>query len=98
MEEYTRFPTMGETIFEFVEAVSFRTEQGRHNLFVLMSDLSNNTVSLHPPLILLDGIPLLDPEQIYRYDPALVERMLLGNRRGHRPRRDTPFGPHLSAC
>ena len=75
LEEYTRFPTMGETIFEFVEAVSFRTEQGRHNLFVLLSDLSNNTVSLHPPLVLLDGIPLLDQEQIYRYDPALVERI-----------------------
>ena len=66
---------MGETIFEFVEAVSFHTEQGRHNLFVLLNDLSNNTVSLHPPLVLLDGIPLLDPEQIYRYDPALVERI-----------------------
>ena len=75
LEEYTRFPTMGETIFEFVEAVSFRTEQGRHNLFVLLSDLSNNSVSLHPPLVLLDGIPLLDPEWIYRYDPALVERI-----------------------
>lgn len=75
LNDYRRFPTMGETVFEFVESVSFKEENGRHRLHVLLSDLSNGVVQLAPPLVLLDGIPVTDHELIYQYDPALVERL-----------------------
>lgn len=75
LDEYTRFPTMGETVFEFVESVSFRNTNGKRSLFVLLEDLSNQTVSLNSPLVLLDGIPIMDHELIYNYNPALIRRL-----------------------
>lgn len=75
LDEYTRFPTMGETVFEFVESVSFRNTNGKRSLFVLLEDLSNQTLSLNNPLVLLDGIPIVDHELIYKYNPALIRRL-----------------------
>lgn len=75
LDEYTRFPTMGETVFEFVESVSFRNTNGKRSLFVLLEDLSNQTLSLNSPLVLLDGIPIVDHELIYNYNPALIRRL-----------------------
>lgn len=76
MKEWTRFSTMSESVFEFVESVSFRSRQdGGHSLFVLLADLSNQTVSLNTPLVLLDGIPIMDHELIYTYDPSLIKRL-----------------------
>lgn len=76
MDEWTRFPTMSQSVFEFVESVSFRNrDDGKHSLFVLLSDLSNQTVSLNYPLVLLDGIPVIDHEQLYDYNPALIKRL-----------------------
>ena len=66
---------MGETVFEFVESVSFRNTNGKRSLFVLLEDLSNQTVSLNSPLVLLDGIPIMDHELIYNYNPALIRRL-----------------------
>lgn len=75
LDEYKRFPTMGETVFEFVESVSFRERDGRQTLFVLLSDLSNGGSRMNPPLVLLDGIPIVDHQLVYDYDPALVKRI-----------------------
>ncbi|WP_455636197.1 hypothetical protein [Parabacteroides sp.] len=75
LDEYTRFPTMGEAVFEFVESVSFRNTNGKRSLFVLLEDLSNQTVSLNRPLVLLDGIPITDHELIYNYNPSLIRRL-----------------------
>ena len=75
LDEYKRFPTMGETVFEFVESVSFRKRDGKQTLFILLNDLSNGALQMNPPLVLLDGIPIVDHQLVYDYDPALVKRI-----------------------
>lgn len=81
LDEYRRFPTMGETVFEFVESVSFRNAGGKRSLFVLLDDLSNQQQSLYGALVLLDGIPIMDHGQIYDYNPALIRRIDVYRRR-----------------
>lgn len=75
LDEYKRFPTMGETVFEFVESVSFRKRDGKQTLFILLNDLSNGALQMNPPLVLLDGIPIVDHQLVYDYDPALVKQI-----------------------
>lgn len=75
LDEYTRFTTIGETVFEFVTLVSFRGTKGNHTLWVLLEDESNLTTSVASPLVTLDGIPVDDIELIYNYNPAFIKRI-----------------------
>ncbi|MCD7936866.1 MAG: hypothetical protein LUG98_08405 [Tannerellaceae bacterium] len=73
LDEYTRFTTMEEVVIEFILPLRFRRINGKRVLSVLTEDrqgfTSGNT------LVLLDGIPLLDHEMIFRYDPYSVEKI-----------------------
>ena len=76
LDDYTRFPVMEELFIEFIQELRIRRVNGRRELQVAMSDLlggfyfpSGNA------LVLLDGVPVLDHEKLFAYDPLLVQRI-----------------------
>lgn len=80
LDEYTRFPTMGEVIVEFVREARFRTIGGSRVLQLRLRDAGGTVYFVDdptPPLVLLDGIPVRDHEKIYAYDPALVREIVI---------------------
>ncbi|HRW95789.1 MAG TPA: hypothetical protein P5167_08080, partial [Bacteroidales bacterium] len=80
LDEYTRFPTMGEVLIEFIREARFKSEDGTHKLQVRLRDATGVAYYLQdptPPLVLLDGIPIEDHEKIYNYDPNLVKEIII---------------------
>ncbi len=80
LDEYTRFPTMGEVLIEFIREARFRNDNGAHNLQVRMRDATGTAYYFQdptPPLVLLDGIPIEDHQKIYAYDPNLVKEIII---------------------
>lgn len=80
LDEYTRFPSMGEVLVEFIREARFRTVNGVRTLQVRLRDVSGVAYYMEdstPPLVLLDGIPVEDHEKIYAYDPNLVKEIVI---------------------
>lgn len=73
LDEYTRFTTMAEVITEFVMGVRFKKINGQRYLSILTEERIGFTTA--NTLVLLDGVPLLNHEAIYEYDPLLVEQI-----------------------
>ena len=74
LDDYTRFPLMEELFVEFISEIRSRTQDGRRTLQVRERDpLGRFFFSPNQALILLDGIPVLDHERIFGYDPLLVQ-------------------------
>lgn len=71
LDDYTRFATMRETIFEFVKELHIRKSGGRNTISV---DLKGGMGS-SGPLMLIDGVPVSDHQRLIDYDPALVKRI-----------------------
>jgi hypothetical protein len=73
LDEYTRFGTVGETIFEFVRRLRVVNKDGVRKITAYVeNEYRYNTGST---LVLLDGIPVYDHEIILQYDPQDVERI-----------------------
>jgi hypothetical protein len=82
MEEWRRFATMHEVITEFVNVVQFRRSgrgaERQWNLEVVNSDFG---ITRFNTLVLLDGVPIIDHDIIYNYNPLLVDRIDVYNGR-----------------
>ena len=74
LDEYTRFVVMGELMIEFVSELRFRRND-RQKRELLMVKREGEVAVLVKPLVVLDGIPIIDHDFIYRYNPLLVERI-----------------------
>jgi len=66
LDEYTRFGTISETLLEFVKAVYVSKEKDKRTIATI-SESSLKT------LVLLDGIPIYDHEEILRYNPVNIK-------------------------
>lgn len=80
LDEYTRFPTMGEVMIEFIKEARFRTINGTRWLQVRLRDAQGVAYYIEdptPPLVLVDGIPVSEHETIYAYDPNLVREITI---------------------
>ncbi len=73
LDEYTRFTTMEEVVIEFIPSLRFRRFGGRRHLSVLTEERMGFTVG--NTLVLLDGIPVVNHEHIFRYDPLKVDKI-----------------------
>ena len=74
LDEYTRFVVMNELIAECISQLRFRrNNQRKQELFLAVKNGEEQIWTR--PLVVLDGIPVLDHDVIYRYDPLLVERI-----------------------
>lgn len=80
LDEYTRFPTMGEVMVEFIREARFRTINGVRSLQLRLRDASGIAYYVDdptPPLVLLDGIPIQDHNKVFFYDPNLVREIVI---------------------
>ena len=77
LDDYTRFPTMRETITEFVSDIRARRDNGEVDLRVrYIEDMNGySRYDKKRSLIMLDGVPIFKQQLIYEYDPTLVERI-----------------------
>ena len=74
LDEWTRFVVMGELMTEFINELRFRrNNRQKRELLMIKQEAEINLVVR--PLVILDGIPVMDHEIIYRYNPLLVERI-----------------------
>ena len=74
LDEYTRFTTMREVFIEFIDGARFRKRGGKQELSVLTNkrgDFAYGTI----PLVMLDGVPIKDHDDIFNYDPLKVEKI-----------------------
>ncbi len=72
MKEWTRFATMDEVVTEYVKQLRFTRNDGQRYLSVISKDFG---IDQTHTLVLLDGIPIIDHEIIYRYNPLLLSRI-----------------------
>jgi len=74
LDEWTRFVVMNELMIEFMNELRFRRNDKQKRELQLIKRVGENTIVVRP-LVILDGIPIMDHDLIYRYNPLLVERI-----------------------
>ena len=76
LDDYTRFPVMEELFIEFIPELRVRRVNGKRELQVRTPDhLGGFFFPSGSALVLLDGVPVLDHERLFAYDPLLVKRI-----------------------
>lgn len=78
LDDYKRFPSVDETITEFIFLGRVRKQDKKRTIHLF--DLEREEF-LKDPLILLDGVPVFDPEQVLDYDPYRIKRIDIINSR-----------------
>jgi len=74
LDDYTRFVLMEEVITELIGSVFIRKKNDGYSLKV--KDYQNKYIVFQEnPLVLIDGIPVFDLNQIIEYDPLKVEKI-----------------------
>jgi len=72
LDSYTRFSTMEEVLREYVYEVLVRRQKETFRL--IMAD-GDNKIFLDDPFTLFNGVPVLDPNKIMKYDPLKVKEI-----------------------
>jgi hypothetical protein len=79
LDDYTRFITMEEVMREYVTEVRVRKQQENFNFKVKNEPL--NVYFENDPLVLLDGLPVMDISKLMQFDPLKVKRLDLVTRK-----------------
>lgn len=77
LDNYTRFPTLKETIIEVVIELYFRKNNNSYSIYV-----RNNKKDLTvygPPLVLVDGVAIQDVNELFTYNMANITKISLVN-------------------
>jgi len=75
LDEYTRFSTLSETIFEFVYQV--RVGKNKNRRIIRVYDPEQQAFNKGNTLVLLDGIPVYNHEKMLAYNPYLLRKILI---------------------
>ena len=85
LDDYTRFTTMEEVMREYVREVRVRNSRGNFAFYV-QADQANELFFETRPLVLVDGVPVSDINNIIQFDPLkfnkieiVPKRYLLGD-------------------
>ena len=73
LDDYTRFPVMEEVMREYVPGVFVRKRRDGFHFIVV--DAVNKGVLEGDPMILLDGVPVMDADDIMKVDPLRVKKL-----------------------
>ncbi|MGV3540789.1 MAG: hypothetical protein ACO1OQ_13325 [Rufibacter sp.] len=73
LDDYIRFKTMEEVMREYVPGVLVRKRKDGFHFMVL--DEPHKRVFEENPLVLLDGVPIFDVDQIMAFDPLKVQKL-----------------------
>ncbi|HEY4336832.1 MAG TPA: hypothetical protein VGM89_13070, partial [Puia sp.] len=74
LDDYTRFTTMEEVIREYVKEVRLNNKKGDFELRV-QSDQVNQLFFDGPPLVLVDGVPITNTNNIIHFDPLKMQKI-----------------------
>jgi predicted transposase YbfD/YdcC len=77
LDNYTRFPTLKETIIEVVIELYYRKNNDSYSIYV-RNDKKDLTV-YGPPLVLVDGIAIQDVNELFTYNMANVYKISIVN-------------------
>jgi hypothetical protein len=78
LDNYTRFQTMEEVIREYVVSTNVVQKHNRFQLF--LANKPQREFFDDSPLILIDGVPFFDPNELFQQDPMKIRRLDLMNR------------------
>jgi len=73
LDNFTRFTTMEEVFREYVSEINVGVKGG-HLVFKMLNENAREFGS-EEVLVLLDGVPVLDHNKIFNYDPLKVKRL-----------------------
>lgn len=73
LDDYTRFPVMEEVMREYVPGVFVRKRKDGFHFIVVNSQ--NGGILYGDPMVLLDGVPVLDVDDIMRMDPLRIKKL-----------------------
>jgi len=73
LDDYKRFTTMEEVLREYVLPVNVVLRNGR--LYMGIVDDAMNVFNRNNMLVLVDGVPLHDPNKIFSFDPLKVKKL-----------------------
>lgn len=75
LDDYTRFPTLEETLVEVVDNVWVRKENGKSSFWVrqYVDPTKKDEFINLPPLVLIDGVFIADHEQILDFNAYLIQ-------------------------
>jgi hypothetical protein len=73
LDDYIRFPTMEEVLREFVLEVKVRKQKDIFRIEVL--NVPYNVFFNNEPLVLLDGVPVFDPNLLMSIDPLKIRNI-----------------------
>ncbi|MDZ7607898.1 MAG: hypothetical protein U5K79_20485 [Cyclobacteriaceae bacterium] len=79
LDDYTRFIVMEEVMREYIAGVNVRKNKDGFHFMVI--DIEKNLVYEDNPLMLLDGVPVFDADEIIALDPLKIQRIQTVNRR-----------------
>ena len=79
MDDYTRFPTMRETIVEYVREVQIRRQDGEPVLKLVPGKSFESYSSMlgGNALVLVDGVPVSEHGRVLDLNPALLRRICI---------------------
>ena len=75
LDEYTKFKSVREILIEFVRGVKRDNINGFNQLFIIDPDL--HEYSKWSALVLLDGMPVFDIDEILDYDARLLKYVMI---------------------
>lgn len=73
LDDYTRFPVMEEVMREYVPGVFVRKRKNGFHFIVINS--VGGGVLYGDPMVMVDGVPVLDVDDIMRMDPLQVKKL-----------------------
>jgi len=73
LDAYTRFPVMEEVMREYVPGVYVRKR--KDGFHFLVANTPNKTIFTETPMVLLDGLPIFDEDEIMAFDPLKVKKL-----------------------
>ena len=73
LDEYTRFSSISETILEFVNLVRVSKVGNTRKIRVYLEN--EQRFSIGNTLVLIDGVPLYDHEEILAYNPMYIKKI-----------------------
>lgn len=75
LDEYTRFPKMEEVLVEYVKEIVVKTVKRKKQISITLTPENNGYRTSQESLVMIDGVPVLDQQKIFDFDPLLVERL-----------------------
>jgi len=74
LDNYTRYTTMEEVLIEYVKGIQVSNSRNRYHIDLM--DLFNSTSGQLPdPLVLIDGVPILDMNKVIALDPLKIKKL-----------------------